>query len=202
MYFVADILDEESNDTTYQMLVLLCGKLDHISHFMRAREADKFVRCSQVNLMCALLWHLAFLYHIAHPRVTTSTWCEEDLLLHKILLPPTHNAASELQAHLNKSHCYLWQQIRHLKDQAKQQIKARNSQEALQECGAWFSIDWMNSMAQALDEEGWACMRRLEAAIQSTSHAKFVGVQSQQCTQFDWLRDWLIYSLFVDLLPM
>jgi hypothetical protein len=43
MYFVADILDEESNDTTYQMLVLLCGKLDHISHFVRAQEANKFV---------------------------------------------------------------------------------------------------------------------------------------------------------------
>jgi hypothetical protein len=45
-------------------------------------------------------------------------------------------------------------------------------------------------------------MRRLEAAIQSTSHAEFISVQSQQRTQFDWLRDWLIYSLFVDLPPM
>ncbi|KAL6041434.1 hypothetical protein QOT17_024941 [Balamuthia mandrillaris] len=53
-----DILKEESNDKTYQMLVLLCGKLDHISHFVRAQEADQFVRHSQVNLMCARLWHL------------------------------------------------------------------------------------------------------------------------------------------------
>ena len=105
--FVADVLDEESNDETYQMLVLVCGKLDHISHFVRAREADKFVQRSQVNLMCALLWHLAFLYHISHPWVTTSVWCEEDLLLHKILLLPTHDAATELKAHLNESHHYL-----------------------------------------------------------------------------------------------
>jgi len=173
------VLAAESDDETYKMLVLVRGKLEHISHFVRARETDKFVGRSQVNLMSALLWHLAFLYHVTHPRVSTNSWDAEDLLLREILLPPTRHAATELRACLDESHRYLRQQIGRLKDRAEQQVKARNSQEALEERGTWISIEWMNTMARALDEEGWARMRRLEAALHSTPLHEFIGTHSQ-----------------------
>ena len=197
-----EVLATESDDETYKMLVLLCGKLEHISHFVRAREADNFVGRSQVNLMCALLWHLAFLYHLTHPRAPTKSWEAEDLLLRQILLPPTRDAATELRDNLDESRRYLRQQIGRLKDRAEQQVKARNSREALEERGTWISIEWMNVMARALDEEGWARMHRLEAALRFTSLHELIGMHGHHRAQFDWLRDWLVFSLFVDLPPM
>jgi hypothetical protein len=197
-----EILTTENDDETYKMLVLSCVKLEHISHFVRSREADRFVARSQVNLMSALLWHLAFVYHVTHPRASTGLWDTEDLLLRKTLLPPTRDAVTELKACLDESHRYLRQQIGRLKDRAEQQVKARNSQEALTERGTWISVEWMNTMARVLEEEGWARMRRLEAALQSTPLLEFIGTHSQQRMQFDWLRDWVIFSLFVDLPPM
>jgi len=94
------------------------------------------------------------------------------------------------------------QSVSQLKDGAEQQVKARNSQEALEERGSWFTIDWLSSIAQALDVEGWARMHRLEIALGSPPLREFVGKQCERRAQFDWLCDWIVFSLFIDIPPM
>lgn len=187
---------------TYRRLVHLFVKLEHISKFIRSREDDQFVGRSQINLMCSLLWHLAFLHHLTHPRVSTEGWHKEDLYLRELLLPSSQTEVVELHAQLDESRRYLRQQIVRRKDRAEQQVKARNSQEALQQQGLWMSIDWMSAMAKALNEEGWARMRRLEVVLSSTPLPQYVLMLGSQRAQFDWLRDWLVFSLFVDIPPM
>ncbi len=177
-------------------------KLEYLSQFIRGREQDNYVGRSQVNLMCALLWHLAFVQHLVHERVSTMTWHEEDLHLRSLLLPRLAAEITELRDCLRESQRYLRQQIGRLKDRAEQQVKARNSQEALQERGSWFTIEWMRTIIQALDAEGWARMNRMKTILNTLSVQEFLETQSQRRAQFDWLRDWIIFSLFVDIPPM
>jgi len=61
--------------------------------------------------MCSLLWHLAFLHHLTHPRVPTNSWDEEDRLLRTILIPATSTEVIELHEQLHESHRYLRQSI-------------------------------------------------------------------------------------------
>lgn len=200
MFVVSDILEEEAS--TYKMMVAVFAKLDIISSFVRERERDRFAHRSQVNMMCVLLWHLAFLHHLMHPRVSMTTWNAEDLELRSYLVPQQCTKLADRQEQLQESTRYLQQQIARFKDAAEQQVRARNSQEALQERGTWFTMDWMSSMTKLLNDEGWARMRWLEVMLSTTTHGKALGVHNQYRAQFDWIRDWIIFSLFVNLPPM
>jgi len=57
-------------------------------------------------------------------------------------------------------------------------------------------------MTHLLNDEGWARMKRLEQILATTTIRQFVGPQLERRGQFDWLRDWVLFSLFVDLPPM
>jgi hypothetical protein len=201
---LTEILAEENEAETYKKMVQLFGTLEPLNQFIRGRERDGFVMRSLVNLICALLWHIAFVHHLTHPRVSIAEWHAEDLHLRAILLPHSvQTIATELRERLTECHRYLRQQVGRLKDRAEQQVRARNSQEALQERGVWVTIEWMSAMARALDEEGWARMRRLETVLRGGLPMRdFIGTHGQRRTQFDWLRDWVIFSLFIDIPPM
>jgi len=118
-----EILTESKNDETYNKLVLSFFKLEHINQFVRDREKNSYVGCSQVNLMCALLWHCSFIQHLIHPRVPTATWDLEDLHLRQILWPQhtasrNEHAITELRESLADTMRYLRQHVNHLKQTA------------------------------------------------------------------------------------
>lgn len=174
--------------------------------------------------MSALLWHLVFVKFLTYSDLVTASFSPTEHLLRRIFFPSFQTEVNAIGRQLDESHRYLRQQITRTAEDAEQQVKARNSREALQAKGTWISLDWLTTVARALDAEGWARMRRLETVLQSTNLRDLIGVcsrpvqhegviyfnchyysmqvKNQYRAQFDWLRNWIVFSLFIDIPPM
>jgi len=167
---------DETSDGAFQTVLLLSVNVVHLSNFISNRRHDDFKARTQVNCLSALIRHLTFLRYLTYPDLATAAWPNDKLLLRRAFCPSVRSEAKIITKRIKASHTYARQQINRDTDRAEQQVKARNSREALQEQGTWFTIDWIRGVARALDEEGWARMRRLQAVLRSTSLHTLVGV--------------------------
>jgi predicted transcriptional regulator len=160
------------------MFILVSINAQHIAKYIASRERDDFKFRTQKNTLCALKWHITFLKYLTHPDVVTTGWAPTDLLLRHIATPKLKSQVETLARHLSDSHSYIKNQISQLVKPAEQQVKARNSQEALQAKGKWITMEWMGKMAEVLDKEGWARIERLQAVLPTTTIDKLVSVCS------------------------
>ncbi len=70
---------------------------------------------------------------------------------------------------MEETYQYLRRQISKTSDEAEQQVKARNSSEALKAKGKWITFDWMHELHMVVDKEGWARLQRLQFLLKFTS---------------------------------
>ncbi len=147
------------------MFILISINMQHITKYIKNQERDDFKFHTQKNTLCALKWHITFLKYLTHPDVVMTGWTPTDLLLHHITTPVLKGQAETLVHHLSNSHSYIKQHITQLIKPAKQQVKAQNSQEALQAKGKWITMAWMGKMAEVMDKEGWARRVRVRVRV-------------------------------------
>ncbi len=169
VYVCAELLEDGEEDKTFEMFILVSINVQHIAKYIENRERDDFKLRTQKNTLCALKWHIMFLKYLTHPDVVTMGWSLTDLLLRRIATPTLKSQVETLARHLTDSHNYIEQHITQLVKPAEQQVKARNSQEALQAKGKWVTMEWMGKMAEVIDKEGWACVAHLEAILATTT---------------------------------
>jgi hypothetical protein len=159
-------------------LLTMSVQLQHMSAYLQNIQNDDFKARTCVNYMAAMMWHLMYAKYLTHPDLDTATWTGLELQLRKIFHLPARSQAAILERQLTESYQYLRQQIGRRSDEAEQQVKARNSSEALILRDRWVNFEWMTSMAAALDEEGWGRMRRLEAMLKLENHRTLLGVRT------------------------
>ena len=156
----------------FEMFILVSINVQHITKYIENQERDDF----KFHTHCALKWHITFLKYLTHPDVVMTGWTLTDLLLCCIATPALKGQAETLAHHLSDSHSYIKQHITQLIKPAEQQVKAQNSQEALQAKGKWITMVWMGKMAEVIDKEGWACVERLQAILPTTMIHTLVSV--------------------------
>jgi hypothetical protein len=177
-----------------------------------------------VNYSAALQWHLVYLRYLLHSETKAIRDGEEEVL--SSFQPKTGTEIKVLVKEMKEGMKKLHEAIKKSGEIAEKETKERNGKEALQERGAWVEVADMMVVKAAIDEEGWARMSSLRQRIEHFGLAKLLSVcmnlsvvkylptfndyfqmpskrkRNPVLAQFDWLRDWVIFSFFVDLPPM
>jgi len=83
---------------------------------------------------------------------------------------------------------------------AEKQTIQRNSKEALTLKDRWVEYEWIQRVYSIVEDEGWARAISLKNRLQLPN--AFFQFDINMMEQFMWLRDWVIFSLFLDMPPM
>lgn len=128
-----------------------------------------------VNYAAALQWHLVYLRYFLHPDTETVKHTTERLIQKAIR---SSNRTENAVRHRELKECMKKIKTMMAKSgvTAERQVVLRNGKEALQARGKWLEMDFMTTLKKAIDVEGWARMKGLEARLELVSIGNLIQV--------------------------
>lgn len=156
--------DEGPISCTMEQMILMSIKVDNMYRFLADSEGQLQAR-TIVNYTAAFQWHLIFLRYLHHPDTETAANTPEQGI-QKAVRGLSKTERDTHQREMKECMKKIKGMMTKSSVVAERQTILRNGKEALQMQGKWVSVDFMMTLKEAADTEGWARLKSLEARLQ------------------------------------